>query len=516
MVSSTTTHLQVGDDNVPCLALPCIVITLSCAQANIPRYTFIPIHERLLMYIRLDSPVITKFLVRSIVIGCGLLVTACGSTSGYLSTTGATAPGAFNTLDGARPLVIGHRGLPGLYPEETRASYENAADAGADSLELDLHMTKDCVLVARHNPWLSDNTNVAEVAKTNAVVAARKRTVPGVLVNVKYPAVRENGPTQYLSDLTNPNDPKSVLKSLVVDGEDHTNDWSISDFSMAELRQWFGGTTYDARDQRPTDLNGKLPILSFQEVIDIAKAKSAATGRLITTYPESKNPIWNNAQAIANGCGAPGGHPFEDAFLKALKDNDLNRKDAPVFVQSFDPASLKYLRSIGLKSKAVQLVDGNGMNFKTGETIFITDKPNTFVSGRPYSWTVAGDPRSFGAMLTPAGLAEVKTYADGIGPWKPQAMSLTAASARDSSSKASLAEVDTIKPTSLISDAHKAGLFVHIFTFRNEAKYLAGVYKGDPTAEYLAFYRAGVDGVFTDFTPAAFSARAAYLKEITR
>lgn len=317
--------------------LPCIVITLSCAQTNISAYLSFLIYERLLMHIRLGSPFIAKSLIRSIVMGYGLLVTACSSTSGDLSITGTTASGRFKTLDGARPLVIGHRGLPGLYPEETRASYESAADAGADSLELDLHMTKDCVLVARHNPWLSDNTNVAEVAKTNAVVADRKRTVPGVLVNVKYPAVPENGPTQYLSDLTNPNDPKSVLKSLVVDGEDHTNDWSISDFTMAELRQWIGGTTYDARDQRPTDLNGKLPILSFQEVIDIAKAKSAATGRLITTYPESKNPIWNNTQAIANGCGVPGGHPFEEAFLK---DNDLNRKDAPVFVQSFDPASL--------------------------------------------------------------------------------------------------------------------------------------------------------------------------------
>jgi len=468
------------------------------------------------MYTRLCPPLATKPLARFIVLGCGLLVSACNSMNGSSSGAGPTASAAFNTLDGAPPLIIGHRGLPGLYPEETRASYENAADAGADSLELDLHMTKDCVLVARHNPWLSDNTNISEVAQTNPKVASRKRTVPGVLVNVRYPATTENGPAQYLSDLTDPTDPKSVLKSLIVDGEDHTNDWSISDFTMAELRQWIGGTTYDAREQRPTELNGKLPILSFQEVIDIAKAKSAATGRVITTYPESKNPIWNNAQAIANGCGTPGSHPFEEAFLKALKDNDLNRKEAPVFVQSFDPASLKYLRSIGLKSKAVQLVDGNGMNFKTGETIFITDKPNTFVSGRPYSWTVAGDPRSFGAMLTPAGLAEVKTYADGIGPWKPQAMSLTAAPARDSSSKASLAEVDSVKPTSLISDAHKAGLFVHIFTFRNEGKYLAGAYKGDPTAEYMAFYRAGVDGVFTDFTPTAFAARNTYFKEVAR
>src|SRR5471032_1920780 len=330
------------------------------------------------------------------------------------------------TLDGQAPLVIGHRGLPGLMPEETLPSYDLAAALGADALEEDLHLTKDCILVARHNPWLSDNTNIAEVAKTNPAIAARKRIVPGVAVKVAWSATPTSGPSEYLTDLTNPNDPKSVLKSLIVDGEDHTNDWSISDFTLAELKQWIGGTTYDARDERPTELNGKLPILSFQEVIDIAKAKSAATGRVITTYPESKNPIWNNAQAIANGCGAPGTHPFEKAFLKTLNDNDLNRKDAPVFVQSFDPNSLKYLRSIGLHTRAVQLVDGNGVNFKTGETIFITDKPNTFVSGRPYSWTVAGDPRSFGAMLTPAGLAEVKTYADGIGPWKPQAMSLTA------------------------------------------------------------------------------------------
>ncbi|MFS2168603.1 glycerophosphodiester phosphodiesterase family protein, partial [Variovorax sp. Varisp62] len=78
------------------------------------------------------------------------------------------------------------------YPEETKVAYEAAADAGADSLETDLHLTKDCVLVARHNPWLSDNTNIADVAKTNTTVAGRKRTVPGVLVNVTYPPVEAN------------------------------------------------------------------------------------------------------------------------------------------------------------------------------------------------------------------------------------------------------------------------------------------------------------------------------------
>ncbi len=79
----------------------------------------------------------------------------------------------FPTLDGKPPLVIGHRGLPGLVPEETQPSYELAADLGTDALEEDLHLTKDCELVARHNPWLSDNTNMKEVAATNPAVMPR-------------------------------------------------------------------------------------------------------------------------------------------------------------------------------------------------------------------------------------------------------------------------------------------------------------------------------------------------------
>ncbi|NML45190.1 glycerophosphodiester phosphodiesterase [Ramlibacter sp. G-1-2-2] len=442
-----------------------------------------------------------RALFRLPVFAAAALLAACGGSDG---------PQPLATLQGSVPIIMGHRGLPGLYPEETRLSYEGAADAGADSLELDLHLTKDCVLVARHNPWLSDNTNIADVAKTNTTVAARKRTVPGVLVDVKYSLATYGGPAQYLSDRTDPNDQKSVLKSMVVDGEDHTGDWSITDFTAAELKQWIGGTTYDARDQRPTDWNGKLPILTFQEVIDIARAKSASTGRTLSVYPETKNPYWNNQQAIANGCGT-GTHPFEDAVLKAIQDNGLNTKDAPIFVQSFDPESLKYLRSIGLATKVVQLVDGNDVDYRTGAMIYQTSDVYNFVDGRPYSWTLAGDGRYFGVMLTPAGLAEVKAYADGIGPWKPQVMAWSVVPFKTG---AGLADVNTIQPTSLLADAHKAGLFVHSYTFRNEKKYLPGLYGGDPVKEYLDFYRAGIDGVFSDFANTAFAARTQYLKEM--
>lgn len=450
---------------------------------------------------------------RTVRIGTMLLGAALFPLSMVFAQTGPAPSGAKQvpTLDGKPPLVLGHRGLPGLVAEETEASYELAAALGTDALEEDLHLTKDCVLVVRHNPWLSDNTNVAEVAKANAAVAARKRTMPGVRVKAPAPS---NGPADYLTDLTDPADPKSVLKSLIVDGEDHTNDWSITDFTMAELKQWIAGTAYDAANERPKVFNGKFPVISFQDVIDIAKARSKETGRAILVYPETKNPTWNNAQAIANGCGTPGSRPLEDALIKIIKDNGLNTKDAPILVQSFEPGSLKYMRSHGLETRQVQLIDGNGIDFKTGKVLL-----NNITTSRPYDWTVAGEARLYDAMLTPEGLAEIKSYADGIGPWKAYIVPLKIAPWKDSNAdgtpyKGSTPEASTQEPTGLVADAHKLGLFVHVFTFRNEKKYLAADYRGDPAQEYLKFFRLGVDGVFTDFTHTGVAARAAYLREL--
>jgi glycerophosphoryl diester phosphodiesterase len=414
------------------------------------------------------------------------------------------------TLDGKPPLVIGHRGLPGLAPEETGPSYELAGHLGADAFEEDLHLTKDCILVARHNPWLSDNTNVAEVARTNPEVAGRRRTVPGRMATVAWPKGPETGPSDYLTDLTDPAAPASVLRSLIVDGEDHTGDWSITDFTLAELKAWFGGTTYDAAADRPASMNGRFPILSFQEIVDLAKAESLRTGRPIAVYPETKNPTWNNVQAKANGC--PGERPLEDALLRVVAGNGLNAKTAPIFVQSFEPGSLRYLAAHGLKTRIVQLIDAPSVDLRTGLVRY-----DDITEGRPFDWTLAGDPRWFSAMLTPAGLAEIRTYADGIGPWKPQVQPLRiepwpAQNPDGTPFKGTTPQARLTAPTSLIADAHRAGLFVHVFTFRDEPKYLAADYAGDPQAEYLAFFRLGVDGVFTDQAHTAVAARAAYLK----
>ena len=142
---------------------------------------------------------------------------------------------------------------------------------------------------------------------------------------------------------------------------------------------------------------------------------------------------------------------------------------------------------------------------------------------RPYDWAKAGDPRLFAAMVTPAGLAEIKTYADGIGPWKPYIVPVKGrldAAGRlvdvNGDGKIDLRDASTQPATTLVADAHKAGLFVHTFTFRNEKRRLALDYRGDPQAEYLQFFRLGVDGVFADFPDTARTARAVLLREAKR
>ena len=112
---------------------------------------------------------------------------------------------------------------------------------------------------------------------------------------------------------------------------------------------------------------------------------------------------------------------------------------------------------------------------------------------------MSGDPkllaRTFGFFATDEGLDEVRRYADGIGPWKPYIQTTIGAS-------------PTLPPaTDLVQRAHQRGLLVHPFTFRNEQRYLAPPYGGNPINEYLHFYELGVDGVFTDFADTAVIAR---------
>ncbi|RZL86673.1 MAG: glycerophosphodiester phosphodiesterase [Variovorax sp.] len=373
-----------------------------------------------------------------------------------------TNPRPLRTLDGQPPLVVAHRGASGYLPEETLEAYARAIELGADVIEMDIVMTKDGVPITRHDPNLALSTDVA-----------------------KHPEFA------------------SRRKTMQVDGETQTG-WFSQDFTLAEIRT-LGAISTDA--ERPQQFNGRFRIPTFQEVLDLQAAQSKASGRTIAIYPETKNPTFFRDLGL----------PMEDKVVAMIEKAGLNSKTAPVFVQSFEPGSLRYMKGKGLKTRLIQLIDGDGIDMKTGAMTYAVPVD------RPYEWTKAGDRRNFDVMVTPAGLAEIKTYADGIGPWKRYIVSVQGTVGADGKvvdlnkdGKVNDADATSLKPTTLVADAHKAGLFVHPFTFRNEGRRLASDYQGDPKNEYLAFYRLGVDGVFTDFTDTALAARAAYLREIGR
>lgn len=357
------------------------------------------------------------------------------------------------TLDGKRPLIIGHRGLPGLYPEEVIPGYEAAIAAGTDALELDLQSSSDGVLFACHSVYLSDTTDVGR----HLEFASRR-------------------------------------KSRMIDGVATGPDWYISDFTAAELKALRVRQPIAARSKQ---YDGLYTMATFQEILDLAKrAMAALPGRTIYVYPETKNPLYQREL----------GRPLEEKLVAMLTKEGWNAPDAPVFVQSFDPASLRLMRKLGLKTKVVQLIDGTDIDYRTGAITYTSPD-----SAKPAPWLEAHDPRTFAAMVTPAGLAEVRTYADGIGPWKPY---IVPARGLDAAGKAvtALSEASNMQPTSLIADAHRAGLFVHAYTFRDEPEHLTRTYHGDPKAEYRAFFSLGVDGVFTDFSTTARSALTEWLR----
>ena len=388
---------------------------------------------------------------------------ALALASALLSACGGSDTPSFMTLDGNKPLVVAHRGASGYLPEETLEAYQRAIDLGADVVEPDLISTKDGVLIARHDPNLAYSTNVAN----HPEFADRKRV------------------------------------DWLVDGEKQTG-WFAHDFTLAEIKT-LGGISTDA--ERPQQYNGLYKVVTFQELIDLVKAQSTQLGRTIAVYPETKNPTYHRDLGL----------PLEDKLIALINAAGWNSKTAPIFVQSFEPGSLKEMRSKGLNTRLVQLIDADDYDLKTGTLTYAAPYD------RPYDWFKAGDTRLFSAMVTPAGLAEIKRYADGIGPWKPYIVPVKCSvdangNLRDinGDGKINLNDATTQAPTTLIADAHRAGLFVHAYTFRNEQRRLAADYKGDPKAEYLQFYRLGIDGLFSDFADTALQARDAYLSELGR
>jgi glycerophosphoryl diester phosphodiesterase len=358
----------------------------------------------------------------------------------------------FPTLDGSKPLVIGHRGAPGYLPEHTLEGYKRAIELGADFIEPDLVATKDGELIARHEPNITNTTDVADRAE----FAARKTT-------------------------------------KVVDGVSETG-WFASDFTLAEIKTIRAKQAFAERDQ---SFNGKYQIPTLREVLELAKSESTRLNRTIGVYPETKHPTYHTGISL----------PLEDRLLTVLTSYGYTAKSSPIIIQSFEVSNLKYLRT-KTQVRIVQLIDADDVD-KNGKIVLAAPYD------KPYDFAVANDPRTFVDMVTPTGLAEIKKYADGIGPWKPYLLAGKFVDANNDGKSDDLngdgvideRDRTLIEPTNVVKDAHAAGLFVHAYTFRNEPRRLASDYKGDPTAEYKRFFALGVDGLFSDFADTAVNAR---------
>lgn len=374
--------------------------------------------------------------------------------SASLLVTSATAAMAQEkTLTGEPPVVVAHRGASGYMPDHTIEGYTRAIELGADFIEPDLVSTKDGVLIARHEPMLSGTTDVA--SRPEFASYKRTRMVDGVAVA----------------------------------------DWFACDFTLTEIK------TLRARqplsEERDTSFDGKFQIPTFQEIIDLAKVRSASTGRTIGVAPETKHPLFHSAMGLA----------LEDRLVELLKAAGWTEPTSPVVIQSFEVANLKYLNQ-RIDVRLAQLIDGGdvGMDGMVG---------GEGLKSRPYDFTVIGDTRTNHDLLTPEGLAEIRTYADIVAPWKPYLVIAKQLDENGDGKPDNLngdGKIDErdrvfVGPTNVIRDAHTAGLQVFTWTMRSEPRRLLATYKGDPAAEYRAFFDLGLDGVFSDFTDHAVAAR---------
>ncbi|MEU5258295.1 glycerophosphodiester phosphodiesterase [Amycolatopsis sp. NPDC021455] len=265
----------------------------------------------------------------------------------------------------------------------------------------------------------------------------------------------------------------SRKKTLVIDGVPTTG-WFTQDFTLAELKTLRAVERIPQNRPHNTLYNGRYQIASYQEVLDLTRRLGRELHRTLGTYPEVKHSTF--FQSIGN--------PTEPKLVAILKRNGLDRPDAPAIIQSFEVSNLIALHK-QLRTPLLQL---------------------TSATGAPADFVANGDKRTYADLVTPQGLREVAKYAKYLGPDKAQIIP------RDKNDNLGT-------PTALVADAHKAGLKVQPYTFRNENPFLPANLRssaepdayGDVFTEEAAFFKAGVDGFFADQPDTALESLHAFL-----
>ncbi|HEY5116536.1 MAG TPA: glycerophosphodiester phosphodiesterase, partial [Nakamurella sp.] len=225
-----------------------------------------------------------------------------------------------------------------------------------------------------------------------------------------------------------------------VDGVSITG-WFTEDFTLAEIKTLRAKERLPAVRQRNTIYDGLFPVATFQEVLDLRARLSRELGREIGIYPETKHPSYFRSIGLE----------LETPLVQSLLRAGLDKASSPVFIQSFEPTNLQDLR--------------NKYKVRT-KLIFLTS-----ATGAPFDLVSKGDRRTYADLTAPAGLRLLATSINGIGPDKTQVIPRDAAGNLGST-------------TTLVRDAHAAGLLVHPYTFRAENQFLPTDYRtgADPNA----------------------------------
>ncbi|MFI9310072.1 glycerophosphodiester phosphodiesterase [Streptomyces triculaminicus] len=261
-----------------------------------------------------------------------------------------------------------------------------------------------------------------------------------------------------------------------VDGEAHTG-WFTEDFTLAELKTLRAKERIPGTRQHNTLYDGRWQVPTFEEVLKWAEEQGRKRGRRIWLHVETKHPTYFRKAGLG----------LEERLAKLLRRYGRAGRDGHTFLQSFEPSSLQRLGKLGIDCPKVLLLD---------------DLPT-----RPWDFTEAKDPRTVADLITPKGLKWVSGFAQGIGPW------LNLVIPRDKDDRLT-------KPTTLVRDAHAAGLILHPYTMRNENSFLPADFRrgtdpnayGDAFAAFRTYFATGIDGIFTDNPDTGALARADFVK----
>lgn len=242
-------------------------------------------------------------------------------------------------------------------------------------------------------------------------------------------------------------------RTVMIDGVPQTGFFS-HDFTLAEIKTLRARQAIADRNQ---SYNDQFEIPTLAEILNLVQQVEATTGRKVGIYPETKHPTYFDQLGLSLE------EPLIDLLLQTGFTDPLR-----LFIQSFEVHNLQVelpqlMAQTGLQLPLVQLIDELHL--------------------QPYDLTVSGDSRTYGDLLD-QWLDTIATYATAVGLWKGSLIDQ--------------------QGQQLIQRIHAAGLQVHVYTFRNEARFLTAA---DPIAEYHQFLDWGVDGVFADFPDTALQAR---------